>query len=104
MMMMQARLTEAESTIEQINAKVYQVDKARAKLQAEIDEMTVSLDQAQVMAATMDRKAKHFDKIISEWKGKVDSLSFDLDVSQKEARNASSELFKVFFCNFHIYM
>merc|ERR1719402_1549726 len=94
-MKLQARLTEAESTIEQINAKVYQVDKARSKLQAEIDEMTVSLDQAQVMAATMDRKAKHFDKIISEWKGKVDSLSFDLDVSQKEARNASSELFKV---------
>ena len=35
--------------------------------------------------------------MIGEWKGKVDSLSFDLDVSQKEARNASSELFKVFF-------
>merc|ERR1712215_455727 len=32
---------------------------------------------------------------IGEWKGKVDSLSFDLDVSQKETRNASSELFKV---------
>merc|ERR1712054_602021 len=28
-------------------------------------------------------------------KGKVDRLSFDLDVSQKETRNASSELFKV---------
>merc|ERR1712176_170096 len=32
---------------------------------------------------------------IGEWKGKVDRLSFDLDVSQKETRNASSELFKV---------
>merc|ERR1711956_26173 len=28
-------------------------------------------------------------------KGKVDRLSFDLDVSQKECRNASSELFRV---------
>merc|ERR1719366_20582 len=28
-------------------------------------------------------------------KGKVDRLSFDLDVSQKDTRNASSELFKV---------
>merc|ERR1712027_23180 len=36
-----------------------------------------------------------FDKTISEYKGKVDRLSFDLDVSQKETRNASSELFKV---------
>merc|ERR1712176_1408782 len=32
---------------------------------------------------------------IGEWKGKVDRLSFDLDVSQKETRNASSVLFKV---------
>merc|ERR1711947_53890 len=36
-----------------------------------------------------------FDKVIGEWKGKVDRLSYDLDVSQKETRNASSELFKV---------
>merc|ERR1711973_1002319 len=33
--------------------------------------------------------------VISEWKAKVDSLSHDLDLSQKECRNASSELFKV---------
>merc|ERR1712098_902890 len=39
--------------------------------------------------------AKQFDKVIGEWKKKVDCLSFDLDVSQKETRNASSELFKV---------
>merc|ERR1712121_164433 len=43
----------------------------------------------------MERKAKQFDKVIGEWKSKVDRLSFDLDVSQKETRNASSELFKV---------
>merc|ERR1719370_1602731 len=57
--------------------------------------MTSSLDQAQVLNAAMERKAKQFDKVIGEWKGKVDRLSYDLDVSQKETRNASSELFKV---------
>merc|ERR1712055_425865 len=62
---------------------------------AEISEMASSLDQAQVLNAAMERKAKQFDKVIGEWKGKVDRLSFDLDVSQKETRNASSELFKV---------
>merc|ERR1712152_73877 len=39
--------------------------------------------------------AKQFDKVIGEWKGKVDRLSYDLDVSQKETRNASSDLFKI---------
>merc|ERR1712079_810260 len=60
-----------------------------------ISEMASSLDQAQVLNAAMERKAKQFDKVIGEWKGKVDRLSFDLDVSQKETRNASSDLFKI---------
>merc|ERR1712043_126921 len=38
---------------------------------------------------------KQFDKIVQEWKRKVDSLGMDLDVSQKETRNASSELFRI---------
>merc|ERR1739844_591104 len=36
-----------------------------------------------------------FDRIVGEWKHKVDGLSLDLDNAQKETRNASSELFKV---------
>merc|ERR1712168_1321441 len=66
-----------------------------AVAKGEEHEMTASLDQAQVINAAMERKAKSFDKTISEMKGKVDRLSFDLDVSQKDTRNASSELFKV---------
>merc|ERR1719229_1064763 len=57
--------------------------------------MNVSLDHAQVMNAKMERQAKHYDKVIGEWKIKVDSLSRDLDNSQKETRNISSDLFKV---------
>merc|ERR1712107_306933 len=86
---------EAEAAIDNLNAKLNQVEKAKGKIASEIAEMTSSLDQAQVLNAAMDRKAKQFDKVIGEWKGKVDRLSFDLDVSQKETRNASSELFKV---------
>merc|ERR1719430_708456 len=70
-------------------------EKAKGKVASEISDMTSSLDQAQVLNAAMERKAKQFDKVIGEWKGKVDRLSYDLDVSQKETRNASSELFKV---------
>merc|ERR1711872_633072 len=94
-MKLTARLTEAEAAIDNLNAKLNQVEKAKGKIAGEINEMTSSLDQAQVLNAAMDRKAKQFDKVICEWKGKVDRLSFDLDVSQKETRNASSELFKV---------
>merc|ERR1712112_652656 len=94
-MKLAARNTEAEATIDNLNAKLVQIEKAKAKIQGEINEMTANLEQAQVVNAAMERKAKSFDKTITEMKGKVDRLSFDLDVSQKETRNASSELFKV---------
>ena len=92
---MQARLSEAESTIEQLNAKLGQLDKSKQKLQSELDNMTVMLDQAQILNSSMEKKAKQFDRIVAEWKHKVDGLAMDLDNSQKETRNASSELFRI---------
>merc|ERR1712212_437713 len=52
-------------------------------------------DQAQILNSQMEKKARQFDKIVAEWKRKVDGMSMDLDVAQKECRNASSELFRV---------
>merc|ERR1712226_1428480 len=69
--------------------------KAKSKVAADAQEMTVQLDQAQIMNAAMDKKAKQFDRIVGEWKGKVEGLGMDLDVAQNETRNVSSELFKV---------
>merc|ERR1712226_1371350 len=57
--------------------------------------MAHQLDQAQIMQSAMEKKAKQFDRIVCEWKGKVDGLSMDLDAAQNETRNASSDLFKV---------
>merc|ERR1719351_397445 len=56
--------TEAEAAIDNLNAKLNQVEKAKGKIASEISEMTSSLDQAQVLNAAMDRKAKQFDKVI----------------------------------------
>merc|ERR1711881_536335 len=94
-MKLQARLTEATSTIDQMNAKLGQLEKAKAKLQAEIDETAAQADQAHILNSSMEMKAKQFDKIVQEWKMKVDGLGMDLDVAQRETRNASSELFRV---------
>merc|ERR1719458_1180931 len=92
---LQSRLSEAQGTIEQLNAKFGQLDKAKTKIQGDIDEMAAQADQAHILNSSMEKKAKQFDRIVGEWKQKVDSLSMDLDVAQKECRNASSELFRV---------
>merc|ERR1712226_1338830 len=94
-MKLQARFTEAETTIENLNGKLTQIDRAKGKIGAEIEEMTVNLDQAQILNNAMEKKARQFDKIVGEWKKKVDGLGMDLDIAQKECRNASSDLFRV---------
>merc|ERR1712218_533685 len=81
--------------IDNLNGRLAQIEKAKEKIKAEIDEMNVSLDQAQILNNSMERKACNFDKLAVEWKRKVDGLGMDLDVAQKECRNASSDLFKV---------
>ena len=43
----------------------------------------------------MEKKTKQFDRIVLGWKGKVDDLSMDLDNTQVETRQISSELIRV---------
>merc|ERR1711992_168322 len=86
---MQARLSEADSTADQLKAKLAQLDKARAKLASDLEA------QAQILNLAMEKKAKQFDRIVGEWKGKVDSIGMDLATAPKETRNASSDLFRV---------
>merc|ERR1711976_759933 len=82
-MKLQARLTEAEATTENLNGKLAQIERAKAKIHAEIEEMNINLDQAQILNNQMEKKAKQFDKIVVEWKRKVDGFAMDLDVAQK---------------------
>jgi chromosome segregation ATPase len=94
-MKLQARLTEAETATDNLNAKLANMDKAKGKPHGEIQEASVNLDQAVILNNLMEKKAKQFDKLVAELKGKADGLGMDLDVAQMECRNASSELFKI---------
>merc|ERR1712141_345986 len=55
---LQARLTEAQGTLEQMNAKLGQVEKAKLKLQAEIDSMNAQTDQAHILNSSMEKNAE----------------------------------------------
>merc|ERR1719414_1124930 len=92
---LQARLSESQALIEQLSLKLQQIEKAKSKVAADAQDMAVQLDQAQTMNAAMEKKAKQFDRIVGEWKSKVDGLGMDLDVAQNETRTISSELFRI---------
>merc|ERR1719228_1648505 len=57
--------------------------------------MQVECERASTMAASAEKKQKNFDKIVCEWKMKVDDLAAEYDASQKECRNYSTEVFRV---------
>merc|ERR1712226_155139 len=65
-------------------AKGEELEMTRMKLTARLTEAEAACDNLSAKLAQIEKA-----------KAKVDRLSFDLDVSQKETRNASSDLFKV---------
>merc|ERR1719341_754577 len=92
-MKMAARLSENQNLIEQLQLKLNQVDKRKHKLQQDVADMGGNLDQAQIMNSSMEKKAKQMDRIVGEWKHKVDGLATDLEMAQNETRTVSAELF-----------
>merc|ERR1719402_1138120 len=89
-----ARLEEAEQQIEQLNFKNNSYEKIKYRISQEYDAMYAECERAQALAAAADKKQRNFEKVIAEWKMKVDDMSRDVDASQLEARNYSAELFK----------
>lgn len=61
----------------------------------EVEDLQLEVDRATAIANAAEKKAKAIDKIIGEWKLKVDDLAAELDASQKECRNYSTELFRL---------
>ncbi|CAL4161984.1 unnamed protein product [Meganyctiphanes norvegica] len=90
-----ARLEEAEQQIEQLNFKNGSLEKIKARISSEYDAMYAECERASALAAFAEKKQRNFEKVIVEWKMKVDDLARDVDGSQLEARNYSAELFRM---------
>jgi chromosome segregation ATPase len=57
--------------------------------------LVVDVERANSNVTSMEKKQRQFDKLITEWKMKCEDITMELDMSQKEARLYSTELFKV---------
>merc|ERR1711970_1700915 len=95
---LQARLDEAEQQIDALNFKNASLEKSKLRLEADLETIHIDCNRASAAAAAAEKKQKNFDKIISEWKIKVDDLALEYDNSQKEVRNYSTELFRIKAC------
>merc|ERR1712024_101822 len=90
-----ARLQEAEETIETLNQKVSSTEKTKHRLETELEDLQLEYGRVHASAVISEKRGKNFDKVVGEWKAKVDDLNAELEASQRESRNYNSECFRL---------
>ena len=92
---LQTRISEAEETVDSLQTKIANVEKAKARLTAELDEMAMEYERTHAASLIAEKRSKNFEKIQGEWQMKANDIMAEIDASQNEGRNYSSELFRL---------
>merc|ERR1712227_428555 len=90
-----ARVAEAEETIETLTQKVASTEKTKHRLEVELEDLQLEYERVHAAAIITEKRGRNFDKVVGEWKAKVDDLDAEVEASHKEQRNYSSELFRL---------
>ncbi|KAM9597439.1 LOW QUALITY PROTEIN: myosin-13-like [Trichechus inunguis] len=88
------RLQEAEENMEAVNSKCASLEKTQ-RLQGEVDDLMLDSEQAHTTCTTLDKKQRNFDKVLAEWKQKLDKSQAELEGAQKQSRSLSTEIFQL---------
>ena len=81
--------------MENLNGKFNELEKNKYQLEKNIEEMGHQVAKVNSILNQAEKRIKLMDKVVADWKKKADGLNNDLNNSQKDYRNASSELFRV---------
>lgn len=71
------------------------MEKSKIRLTGELEDVTSDFERFNTNATILEKRARNFDKVIGEWKAKADDLQNEIEASQAECRNFSSEYFRV---------
>merc|ERR1712218_259953 len=90
-----AALVEAEETIDTLNQKVATTEKTKHRLEVELEDLQLEYERVHAAAIITEKRGRNFDKVIGEWKAKVEDLSAELESCNTEGGNYSSEGFRL---------
>merc|ERR1711937_1015172 len=92
---LQARIVEAEENVDALTTKIANNEKSKARTASELDDMAMEYERVHAAALITEKRAKNFDKVLGEWLSKANDVQAEVEASQNEGRNYSSELFRL---------
>merc|ERR1711962_476329 len=87
-----ARVQELEEALAAGEAKAASAEKVKNRLNEEVEDLQLELEKVQASAASSDKKQKKVEATIKEWVGKTEELKAAVDVAEKNARNSAAEV------------
>ena len=92
---LKARVGEADETLDSLQTKISNVERSRARLTQELEDIAMEYERAHAAAVITEKRTKNFDKVLGEWQTKAGDLSAEVEASNNECRNYNSELFRI---------
>merc|ERR1712198_85257 len=99
---LKARVGEAEETLDSLQTKIANVEKSKARLGADLDDISMEYERVHAAALITEKRAKNFDKVLGEWQSKAADLGAEiaasqesieqLDVVKRENKNLADEI------------
>merc|ERR1711890_110152 len=81
--------------VDSLQQKIANAEKSKGRMQSDLEEISMEYERTHAAAIITEKRGRNFDKVIGEWKAKVDDLAAEIEASQKECRNYNSELFRL---------
>merc|ERR1712137_1507801 len=92
---LQAKIVENEELVDVLSTKVANAEKSKGRLATDLDDISMEYERVHAAALITEKRAKNFDKVLGEWQAKAADVAAEVDASQNEGRNYSSELFRL---------
>ncbi|CAJ0945734.1 unnamed protein product, partial [Mesorhabditis belari] len=89
------RIFELQDLLSAATQKISMLEKAKGRLMQETEEARSDVDRHLTVIAALEKKQKAFDKIVEDWKRKVDDVQKEIDATTRDSRSTSTEVFKL---------
>jgi len=92
---LQAKIMEAEEAVESLQTRIANNEKSKNRLATELDDISMEYERVHAAAMISEKRSRNYEKVLGEWQSKSSDVAHEVEASQTEGRNYSSELFRL---------